>query len=230
MIFEKRIAFPKGMAYNAFDSIAPFGGAFMKNRYEIDMCEGPLLGKILRYAIPFVLANILQLLFNAADQIVVGRYAADGTSALAAVGAPGTLITLIILTFGGLATGATVVVSRAFGKGDKAAMDRALHTSFLLALVGGVAIGLFGVLFAGPLVSLMNCPENIYADAVLYTRIYFMGCPALLVYNFGAAVLRAVGDTRRPFWYLTIGGICNVLLNLFLVMVFQGIILSYSCP
>lgn len=193
----------------------------MKNRFEIDMCNGPLLGKILSYVLPLMFANILQLLFNAADQVVVGRYAQDGTAALAAVGAPGTIISLLVLSVGGLATGSTVVVSHAYGKNDEASMSRALHTSVLVALAGGAALGLIGVVFAEPLVSIMNCPENIFDGAVLYTRIYFSGVPALLLYNFGAAVLRAVGDTRRPFWYLACGGICNVLLNLLLVVVFH---------
>ncbi len=193
----------------------------MKKQYEIDMCSGPLFGKILLYALPLMFSSILQLLFNAADQVVVGRFAEDGTTALAAVGAPWSLVNLIVGTFVGLAAGATVLVSRAYGEDDARSIERGVHTSICVAAIGGVVLGVMGFFFSEPLLRLMSVPENVLPGASLYTKIYFCGMPASMLYNFGAAILRAVGDTRRPFVYLTLAGVCNVLLNLVLVIGFH---------
>ncbi len=190
----------------------------VKNRYEIDMCNGPLAGKILLYALPLILSGILQLLFNAADIVVVGRFAADGNTALAAVGSTGSLINLLVNLLIGLSTGATVLVSRYTGAKEQAGVERAVHTAVTVAAIGGVAVGIFGVFLSGTFLSWMDTPENVLPAATLYVRIYFCGLPAMMLYNFGASILRAVGDTRRPLWYLTAAGVINVVLNLIFVV------------
>ena len=192
---------------------------YVKNRYEIDMCNGPLVGKILLYALPLILSGMLQLLFNAADIVVVGRFAADGNTALAAVGSTGSLINLLVNLLIGLSTGATVLVSRYTGAKDPAGVERAVHTAVTVAAIGGVVVGAFGALLSGIFLSWMDTPANVLPDATLYIRIYFCGLPAMMLYNFGASILRAVGDTRRPLWYLTAAGVINVALNLVFVMV-----------
>lgn len=190
----------------------------MANRYEIDMCSGPIAGKILRFSLPLILSGILQLLFNAADIVVVGRFAQDGNTALAAVGSTGSLTTLIINLLVGLSVGASVVVSRSFGAKNDTAVDRAVHTSITVAGVGGVLFGIFGFCFAGIFLGWMDTPASVLPSAALYVRIYFCGLPANMLYNFGASILRAVGDTRRPLAYLTIAGVINVVLNLIFVI------------
>lgn len=191
----------------------------LSNRYEIDMCNGPLAGKLLRFTIPLMLSGILQLLFNAADIVVVGRFAADGNTALAAVGSTGSLINLIVNLLIGLSVGASVVVSRSFGARNAAAVDRAVHTAITVAAVGGVIVGIFGFCFASTFLSWMDTPQSVLAPASLYVRIYFCGLPAMMLYNFGSSILRAVGDTRRPLVYLSIAGVVNVVLNLIFVIV-----------
>ncbi len=191
------------------------------NRYEINMCEGPLFGKILRFALPLMVTNILQLLFNATDMVVVSRFAADGNTALAAVGATNALSSLLVTLLGGLSLGATVVVSRFMGARDQKRVTRAVHTSITVALGSGVLMGLIGLFFGGTFLSWMDTPPNILPDATLYIKIYFCGLPAQMLLNFGAAVLRAVGDTRRPLYYLSAAGVLNVLLNLVFVIVFH---------
>lgn len=193
----------------------------MSNRYEIDMCNGPLAGKMLHFALPLMLSGILQLLFNAADIIVVGRFAADGNTALAAVGSTGSLINLIVNLLIGLSVGASVVVSRANGARNHAAVDRAVHTAITVAGIGGVLVGIFGFCFASTFLGWMDTPANVLDAASLYVQIYFLGLPAMMLYNFGASILRAVGDTRRPLVYLTIAGVVNVILNVILVVFFH---------
>lgn len=193
----------------------------MSNRYEIDMCNGPLAGKLLHFALPLMLSGILQLLFNAADIIVVGRFAADGNTALAAVGSTGSLINLIVNLLIGLSVGASVVVSRANGARNQAAVDRAVHTAITVAAIGGVVVGIFGFCFASTFLGWMDTPANVLDAASLYVQIYFLGLPAMMLYNFGASILRAVGDTRRPLVYLSIAGVVNVILNLILVIGFH---------
>ena len=185
--------------------------------YEMDMCSGPLLPKILRFTLPLILTGVLQLLYNAADVVVVGQFV--GPQALAAVGSTGALINLIINVFMGLGVGASVVIARAYGANDPHAVHQGVHTAIVVACIGGVLMGVLGFVLARPLLTLMGNPEDVIDSATLYMQIYFLGMPANMLYTFGASILRAVGDTKRPLYYLTISGLINVLLNLFLVIV-----------
>ena len=182
----------------------------------MDMTQGRLLTQVLVFALPIMLSGILQLLFNAADTIVVGRFA--GNEALAAVGSVGSLNNMIISLFIGLSVGANVLVARYTGSRNERAVSDTVHTSVLLSLVGGVLLMAVGVLLARPLLTLMGSPEDVIGLAVLYVRIIFLGMPVQMLYNFCAAILRAVGDTQRPLYYLTIAGVVNVLLNLVFVI------------
>ena len=190
-----------------------------KTRHEIDMTEGPILPKILAFSGPLILTGILQLLYNAADVIVVGNYA--GHEALAAVSSTGALINLLVNVFMGLSVGASVVIARYYGARDIISLRKAEHTAMTLALFMGVGVGLFGFLAARPLLQMMDSPEDVIDGAALYVRIYFLGMPANMIYNFGAGVLRAIGDTKRPMYYLIVAGMINVLLNLLLVITFH---------
>ena len=183
----------------------------------MDMTQGPLMSKVLFFALPIMLSGVLQLLFNAADTIVVGRFA--GSLALAAVGSVGSLNNMIISLFIGLSVGANVVVARYTGAGKIREVSEAVHTSVLLSLVGGVALAFIGIFAARPLLTLMGSPEDVIDLAVLYVRILFAGMPVQMLYNFCAAVLRAIGDTKRPLYFLTLAGVVNVVLNLFFVIV-----------
>ena len=184
--------------------------------YEIDMCNGPLGGKIIKFALPLMFSSMLQLLFNAADVIVVGRFA--GSEALAAVGSTGSLVNLLLNLFVGMSVGANVVVARALGAKNRYGANNAVHTSILLSLIGGVIIGIIGMVFAKPLLKLMSFPENVIDLSAVYMRVYFAGMPAVLLYNYGSAILRAIGDTKRPLVILLLAGILNVGLNLFFVI------------
>ena len=188
----------------------------MKKSYEIDMVNGPILGKILVYSIPLMLSGILQLLFNAADVIVVGRYA--GSQSLAAVGSTSALINLLVNVYLGLSVGVNVMVARYYGARRETAVNETIHTAVALSLVSGLFLVVIGLLLARPLLELMGTPDDVLGKAALYMRIYFAGMPVTMLYNFGAAVLRAVGDTRRPLYFLTFAGIVNVVLNLFFVI------------
>lgn len=191
----------------------------MRKSYEMDMCNGPILSKILLFSIPLMISGILQLLFNAADIVVVGRF--TGSEAMAAVGSTGALINLIINLFVGISVGANVVVARNYGARDYDGVHGAVHTSVLTALVGGVFLIFVGILLARPMLELMGTPDNVINLSVLYMRIYFVGMPSFMLYNFGSAILRAIGDTRRPLYFLTLAGVINVVLNLFFVIVFN---------
>ena len=191
----------------------------MKKSYEMDMCNGPLVGKILLFAFPLMLSSVLQLLFNAADIVVVGRF--TGAEALAAVGATSALINLLVNVFMGLSIGTNVLTAQGYGARNEKGVQDTVHTSIMLSLVCGVLLIVIGVFLAAPLLELMGTPDNVLGHAALYMRIYFIGMPALLVYNFGAAILRAVGDTRRPLYYLLFSGIINVILNLIFVIIFK---------
>lgn len=190
-----------------------------RKRYEIDMTQGPLLPKILQFSLPLMLTGILQLLYNAADVIVVGNFA--GHTALAAVSSTGSLINLLVNVFMGLSVGASVVIARHFGAGDLQRMRKAEHTAMTLALFMGVGVGIMGFFLARPMLQLMDSPADVIDGASLYVKIYFLGMPANMLYTFGAATLRAVGDTKRPLYYLTISGLVNIALNLVLVIVFH---------
>ena len=185
--------------------------------YEIDMCHGSLFGKIVLFAVPLILTSTLQLVFNAADLIVIGHYA--HFNAQAAIGATFGLNALVINMLIGTSVGANVVVARCFGAHDLAGISRATHTAILLAVTGGVIVAVIGIAAARPLLELMKTPEEIMPQACLYSRICFVAIPVMMLYNFGCAILRAIGDTRRPLIYLAIGGVVNVLLNLFFVIV-----------
>ena len=183
---------------------------------SMDMTEGPLLSKVLFFALPIMLSGILQLLFNAADTIVVGRFA--GNEALAAVGSVGSLNNLIISLFIGLSVGVNVLVARFTGAQEPQNVAETVHTAVLLSLIGGVALAFIGIVAARPLLELMGSPDDVIDLAVLYVRIIFAGMPVQMLYNFCAAILRAIGDTKRPLYFLTIAGIINVVLNLIFVV------------
>lgn len=188
-------------------------------RYEIDMTHGPILKKLLLFTVPLILSSILQLLFNAADVVVVGRFAQQGDLCLAAVGSTGSLTSLIVNMFVGLSVGTNVVAARAWGSGDHKAMEESVHTSMLVSVVSGVILAVVGVIGARVFLEWMNTPKEVIDLSSLYLRIYFAGMPANMIYNFGSAILRSVGDTRRPLIYLIIAGALNVILNLFFVIV-----------
>lgn len=190
-----------------------------KKSYEIDMCSGPLLSKIVLFAIPLMLSGILQLLFNAADIVVVGRFA--GSASLAAVGSTSSLINLLVNLFIGLSIGANVLVARFFGAKLLRDLEETVHTAILLAVIGGIFLAVLGIFLAAPLLTLMGTPDDVLPLSVLYMRIYFLGMPAILLYNFGSAILRAVGDTRRPLYFLLFAGVVNVVLNLIFVIAFH---------
>lgn len=189
------------------------------SRYEIDMCSGKLLPKILTFALPLMCSSVLQLLFNAADIVVVGKFAGDNS--LAAVGSNAALINLMVNLFVGLSVGANILAARYTGAGNRESLRQTVHTSMLLAFLSGILLAVVGVTTARPLLHLMQVPDSILPLAALYLRIYFLGMPAAMLYNFGAALLRSVGDTRRPLYYLIAAGVLNVALNLLLVIVFQ---------
>ena len=188
----------------------------MKKSYEIDMCNGPLLGKILLFSVPLMMSGILQLLFNAADIIVVGRFA--GSSALAAVGSTSALINLLINVFVGLSVGVNVLVAKYYGGRREKDMSETVHTAITTSVLSGLFLVVLGLVAAKPLLHLMGTPDDVLSQSVLYMRIYFLGMPVLMLYNFGAAILRAIGDTRRPLYFLFAAGIVNVVLNLFFVI------------
>lgn len=185
----------------------------------MDMCTGPLWRKILLFSIPLMLSGILQLLFNAADIVVVGRYV--GSNALASVGATSSLINLLTNLFIGLSIGSNVLIARYYGAKNIEATRETLHTSILLSLISGLILAFIGVILANPLLSLMGTPDDVLHLATLYMRIYFLGMPAVMLYNFGSAILRGIGDTKRPLYFLTLSGIVNVILNLCFVIIFQ---------
>ena len=187
-----------------------------QQRKEIDMCNGPLAGKILRYTLPLALSGILQLCFNAADMIVVGRYASG--EALAAVGSTGALINLIINVFMGLAVGVSVCVAHAWGAKNKESVRQIVHTAMLTSVIAGMIVLVIGFFGCRTFLSWMGTPDNVIALSTTYMKIYFLGMPACMVYNFGASVLRSIGDTKRPLIFLVIAGIVNVLLNLLTVI------------
>lgn len=189
-----------------------------RGNYEMDMTAGSILPKILLFSVPLILSSILQLMFNAADLIVVGKF--DGQNALAAVGSTGALINLIVNLFLGLSVGANVVIARYIGAGNYKEASEAVHTSVAVSVLGGIVLAVFGYFLAGTLLVWMDSPERVLPLATAYMEIYFIGMPFNMLYNFGSAVLRSVGDTRRPLIYLAIAGVVNVVLNLVFVILF----------
>lgn len=191
----------------------------MKRSYEIDMCHGPIFRKLIRFSIPLMLSGILQLLFNAADIIVVGRF--TGSHALAAVGSTSSLINLLVNLFIGISVGANVLLGKYCGAQDYKNASETVHTAIYTAIWGGVIMIFAGLVLAKPLLELMGTPADVIELSVLYMRIFFVGMPAFMIYNFGAAILRSIGDTKRPLYFLTVAGIVNVIFNLIFVIVFH---------
>ena len=189
------------------------------NKYEIDMCNGTLMDKLISFSLPLMLSGILQLLFNAVDIIVVGRF--TGSQALAAVGSTTALINIFTNLFIGISLGANVLAARFYASGNEKEMSETVHTSITLALISGLVMALAGVLLARFALNLMGTPNDVIDQSVLYMRIYFLGMPFFMLYNYGAAILRAVGDTKRPLFFLVISGMTNAVLNLVLVIVFH---------
>ena len=183
------------------------------------MSEGSILPKLLKFAIPLMLSSILQLMFNAADVIVVGRFAGDNS--LAAVGCTGSLVNLLINLFIGLSVGTNVMTARHYGAKQKDELHNTVHTSIMIAIYGGIILTIVGTVFTKGILELMGTPEPVLPLAALYLRIYFIGMLPNMLYNFGSAILRAVGDTKRPMYYLMLAGIVNVVLNLLFVIVLK---------
>ena len=190
-----------------------------RKKQEIDMLHGPLVKGILLFALPLMLSNLLQIGLNAADTIIVGKF--SGQHALAAVGATGSIINLVVSLFNGIAIGANILIASLIGKGDRHLIRDGVHTSYFIAVVGGFILMIIGNILTVPMLHLINTPDDIISLSALYMRIYFVGALPLLVYNFGAAILRSKGDTARPARYLMISGIVNVVLNLLTVVVLK---------
>lgn len=188
------------------------------NKYEIDMCNGSIMDKLVSFALPLMLSGILQLMFNAVDIIVVGRF--SGSEALAAVGSTTALINVFTNLFIGISLGANVLAARFFAAGRREEMSETVHTSITLALISGILMAFVGLVFSKGALELMGTPEDVIGLSTLYMRIYFMGMPFFMLYNYGAAILRAVGDTKRPLYFLIIAGVINAGLNMVLVIVF----------
>ena len=191
----------------------------MRHSSEIDMCSGPLVGNLLRFSLPLMASGILQLLFNAADIIVLGQFASS--SAMAAVGATSSLNSLMVNLFLGLSIGCSVVMAHSYGAQDWRRVQDTVHTAILLALFCGAALILLGLPLLPVLLGWMDTPADLMDQSVLYMRIVFLGMPAMMAYDFGAGILRAIGDTRRPLFFLTAAGITNACLNVFFVLVFH---------
>ena len=183
------------------------------------MIHGPLAGKILLFSVPLICSSILQLLFNAADVVVVGQF--SGPNSIAAVGSTGSVINLIVSLFMGLAVGVNVLAARYYAAGQDKDMRETVHTSAMISIIGGILIAIIGVAVSRPILLAMGSPAEVIGLSTLYMRIYFLGAPSLFIYNLGSAILRAIGDTRRPLYYLVISGIINVILNLVFVIIFH---------
>lgn len=183
------------------------------------MCNGTIMDKLISFAIPLMLSGILQLMFNAVDIVVVGRF--SGSQALAAVGSTTALINVFTNLFIGISLGANVLAARYYAAGKTKEMSETVHTAIALALVSGVVMAVIGVVFARGALEIMGTPDDVIGKSTLYMRIYFCGMPFFMMYNYGAAILRAVGDTKRPLIFLIVSGVINAVLNLFLVIVFH---------
>lgn len=191
----------------------------MMKKYQMDMCSGSIFRKMLIFALPLMCSSILQLLFNAADIVVVGRFAGD--NALAAVGSTSSLINLLTNLFVGLSIGTNVLTAQYFGAKKDQDLKETVHTSMLLSVYSGIILTIIGIVVAVKILEWMQAPKEVLDLAALYLRIYFVGMTSTMVYNFGSAILRAVGDTKRPLYYLLSAGIVNVVLNLIFVIVFK---------
>ena len=190
-----------------------------RNKYEIDMCNGSIMDKLISFSLPLMISGMLQLMFNAVDIVVVGRF--TGSSALAAVGSTTALIAVFTNLFIGISLGANVLAARFYATDRQKEMSETVHTSILFALLSGMVMAVVGLLMAKTALEIMGTPDNVIDQSVLYMRIYFMGMPFFMIYNYGAAILRAIGDTKRPLIFLIVAGVTNAVLNLFLVIVFH---------
>ena len=190
-----------------------------KNKYEIDMCNGTIMDKLISFALPLMVSGILQLMFNAVDIIVVGRF--SGSQALAAVGSTTALINVFTNLFIGVSLGANVLAARFYAAGKDKEMSETVHTAITLALVSGVVMAVVGLVFSRWALEIMGTPADVIDQSTLYMRIYFLGMPFFMVYNYGASILRAVGDTKRPLMFLVVAGVINAVLNMFLVIAFH---------
>lgn len=193
-----------------------------RKKQKLDMLNGSIWNKLPVFALPIAATGILEQLFNASDIAIVGNFAqTDKTAAVAAVGANSPIIGLILNLFIGIALGANVVIANAVGRDDKQTVQKAVHTSMVVSVIGGVLVAIIGELIAEPLLTVLNVPDDVLELALLYLRIYFLGMPVILLYNFEAAIFRSIGETKMPLIALTLSGILNVLLNLFFVIVLK---------
>lgn len=183
------------------------------------MTEGVIWKQLLLFSIPLLIGNLFQQLYNTVDSIIVGNYV--GSQALAAVGASTPIINLLVGFFMGIATGAGIIISQFYGAKDDQRLEESIHTSFALSIWAGIFLTVMGIVFSPLILRLMGTPEDIFSDSVLYLRIYFIGSLFLLIYNMGAGVLRAVGDSKKPLYYLCLSSIVNILLDLLFVIVFR---------
>lgn len=190
-----------------------------KNKYEIDMCNGSIMDKLISFSLPLMLSGILQLMFNAVDIVVVGRF--SGSQALAAVGSTTALINIFTNLFIGISLGANVLAARFYASGKEKEMSETVHTAITLALISGIIMAVVGLVLAKGALRLMGTPSDVIELSTLYMRIYFCGMPFFMLYNYGAAILRAVGDTKRPLVFLIISGVANAGLNMILVIIFH---------
>lgn len=189
------------------------------NKYEMDMCSGSIMDKLISFSLPLMLSGILQLMFNAVDIVVVGRF--SGSRTLAAVGSTTALINMFTNLFIGISLGTNVLAARFFAAGKSKEMSETVHTSMTLALISGILMAFVGLFFSKAALTMMGTPSDVIDQSALYMRIYFMGMPFFMLYNYGAAILRAVGDTKRPLIFLIISGIINAGLNMILVIIFH---------
>ena len=193
-----------------------------RKKHKLDMFNGSIWNKLPVFALPIAATGILEQLFNASDIAIVGNFAqTDKTAAVAAVGANSPIIGLILNLFIGIALGANVVIANAIGRDDRQTVQKAVHTSMVVSVIGGVLVAIIGELIAEPLLTVLNVPDDVLELALLYLRIYFLGMPVILLYNFEAAIFRSIGETKMPLIALTLSGILNVLLNLFFVIVLK---------
>lgn len=191
----------------------------MKNKYEIDMCNGSVMDKLISFSLPLMISGILQLMFNAVDIIVVGRFA--GSQALAAVGSTTALINMFTNLFIGISLGTNVLAAQYFAAGKSRQMSETVHTSIAFAAVSGIIMVFIGIFFSRLALELMETPADVIDQSALYMQIYFLGMPFFMLYNYGAAILRAVGDTKRPLFYLIVSGVINAVMNMILVIIFD---------
>lgn len=191
----------------------------MASKYSLDMTKGPFLKKILRFSLPLMFTGLLQMIYNTADVIVVGRFA--GGTALAAVGATGSLVNLILNIFLGMSMGSGVMTAKYIGARDEASVKRCVHSAMLLSILSGIFVAIFGFIFSEQLLVMMDSPEDVLPLSTLYLKIFFLGAPAGMVFNFGASIVRATGDTKKPLIILSASGIINIVLNLILVIKFN---------